>query len=69
MADQDLPLMLTIENCAGFLQVSTKSVRNYIARGQLKAIQPGGRLLRVRREDFLKFLGEPVAAAQPGDAA
>lgn len=48
--------LLTLEEVAKILQVSIRTVRRYIAAGQIKATRVGVRLLRVRPADLEAFL-------------
>ena len=64
MARSTPPALMTIKDAADELRVSTRSVYNYVDRGLLPAHCIAGHLLRIRREDFEKFLGEPIPAAQ-----
>lgn len=53
---QELKLM-TVKETAELLKVSPATVRNYIKRGELKAIKTGQREYRINEEalkDFLK---------------
>ncbi len=47
---------LTIEQAAGWLQVSTKTIRRYIEAGSLPAVNLGGRAIRIRRQDLESWL-------------
>lgn len=49
----------TIQQTADYLNISTKTVRRYIADGKLKAKRVGPRLIRVERESLLA-LGKPI---------
>ncbi|MDJ1372067.1 helix-turn-helix domain-containing protein [Gulosibacter molinativorax] len=53
--------LLTIEQAADFLQVSTKTIRRWIATGDLPARRFGGRAIRIRRAD-IEAMGEPLTA-------
>jgi excisionase family DNA binding protein len=48
--------LLTVEEVASFLCVSTRTVRRYIARGNLRAIRASRRTIRVRSADLDAFL-------------
>jgi excisionase family DNA binding protein len=50
------PEWLTIEQAAGWLQVSTKTIRRYIEAGSLPAVNLGGRAIRIRRKDLEAWL-------------
>jgi excisionase family DNA binding protein len=48
---------LTVEQIAKFLKVKQVTVRRWIAAGQLLAFRPtGGRLWRVKADDFQRFV-------------
>ncbi|AEJ95135.1 helix-turn-helix DNA binding domain protein [Mycobacterium phage SoYo] len=56
----ELPLRASIQQVADHLGVSTRTVRNYIADGRLKAIRLGPRLIRVERssvEELMRPIG------------
>jgi len=65
---------LTISQVAGpdWLNCSDDTVRRMIARGELKAVRIGPRLIRIRRADLLRAM-RPVTkldmATVGGDAA
>jgi len=54
-----IPDLLTKRQAAEYLQVSLPTINNYLRRGLLRAYKlPGGRLVRIKREDLLALLGE-----------
>lgn len=53
-AEDDL---LTVADVAKHCQVSHRTVRRWIAEGHLKVVRLG-RLIRIRRSDFSKFLNQ-----------
>lgn len=62
---------LTQAEAAEYLGVTDRTIRNYIARGTLKAARvKGSRLIRIRRSD-LDALMQPIPSAVVGgpDAA
>ncbi len=61
------PDLLSPAESAEYIGVSTRTIRNYIARGVLPASRPkGSRLVRIRRSD-LDALMRPIPSA--GDAS
>ena len=54
--------LMTVEDVAAFLCVSTRTVRRYIARGNLRAIRASRRTIRVRSADLEAFLEQNEAA-------
>lgn len=54
------PRWTTIPEAADRLEVSTKTIRRMIARGEIEARRIGPRLIRVRL-DQLGDLGQPLA--------
>ncbi|QJD52088.1 excise [Mycobacterium phage MA5] len=54
-----LPQRASIQQVADHLGVSTKTVRNYIADGKLKAVRLGPRLIRIER-DSVEALMKPI---------
>jgi excisionase family DNA binding protein len=51
---------LSVKECAGFLNVSTSSVRLWISQGRLRCVRPGGRVLIDR--PLQGFSHNPLAA-------
>ena len=52
--------LLTVEQAAGYLQLSTSSIRSYIRTGKLKAFRIAGkRKVLIQREDMMALL-EPA---------
>ena len=62
MSDDSMPKWLAIKKAAEHLDISDKTVRRMIARGDLKARRIGKRLLRVDRDSLLAH-GRPVGGA------
>ena len=58
--------LVTTETAAGYLDVSTRSVRRYIARGMLRAYRVGPRLIKVDMAE-VEALAQPIPAT--GQAA
>ena len=57
--DVRAPELLTKQQAAEYLQVSLPTINNYLRRGLLRAYKlPGGRLVRIKREDLLALLEE-----------
>ncbi|AEJ92080.1 helix-turn-helix domain-containing protein [Mycobacterium tuberculosis] len=54
-----LPQRASIQQVADHLGVSTRTVRNYIADGKLKAVRLGPRLIRIER-DSVEALMRPI---------
>ncbi|AGI61716.1 excisionase family DNA-binding protein [Mycobacterium phage BTCU-1] len=54
-----LPQRASIQQVADHLGVSTRTVRNYISDGKLKAVRLGPRLIRVER-DSVEALMRPI---------
>jgi len=48
--------LLTIEQAADILQVSTRSVRRYISSGDLEATRIGDRLVRIKQTALEAFI-------------
>lgn len=53
---------LTVSDVARLLQMNEQTVRNWIDRGELRAVRVGSRRVRVRREDLDAFIeaGSPT---------
>ncbi|MDQ6947596.1 MAG: helix-turn-helix domain-containing protein [Actinomycetota bacterium] len=54
----DLPDVLTVEQTAGVLQVSTWSVYDLVRREQLHSLRVG-RLVRITKPELMRFVGAP----------
>ena len=60
--------LLTVEQAANYLQLSSSSIRAYIRQGKLKAFRVAGlRKVLIAREELLKLL-EPARADARDDA-
>jgi excisionase family DNA binding protein len=59
---ESLPARVSVNRAAAYLDVSHRTVRRYIADGQLRATRIGPRLIRIDRESLLK-LATPVGGA------
>ncbi|WP_309707074.1 helix-turn-helix domain-containing protein [Armatimonas sp.] len=56
--------LLTVDQAAGYLQLSTSSIRSYIRSGKLKAFRVAGlRKVLIQRADLLALL-EPARATE-----
>ena len=56
--------LLTVDQAAGYLQLSTSSIRSYIRSGKLKAFRVAGlRKVLIQRGDLLALL-EPARPAE-----
>jgi excisionase family DNA binding protein len=49
--------LLTVEQVAEELSLNQQTVRNFIDRGQLKALRVGGRRVRIQRSELDRFTG------------
>ena len=58
--------LLTVAEAAGRLQVSTKTVRRYIAAGRLQAFRLGPTLLRLHAAEVDGLLRPLATASRPG---
>lgn len=54
---KDYPAVLTIEDIAEILQVTTKTVRKLIADNQIPHMNVG-RLIRIPKDKFITYLNE-----------
>lgn len=50
--------LLSLKEAAEYLGVSPNSVRNYIARGRLKSLRVGPKLIKFRKADLDKFIDQ-----------
>lgn len=58
-----LPRSFSLNELAEAAGVNPKTIRRRIADGSLPAYRLGGRAIRIREADALKFLGGPDAQA------
>jgi len=47
---------LTVKDISSLVKVSRQTVVRWIRAGKLRALKPGGRLWRVRRSEFQRFV-------------
>ena len=52
------PLAISVQQAAICLSVSEHTIRNWIARGQLKAVRFGPKLWRVPRVELIRLRAE-----------
>ncbi|WP_301121333.1 helix-turn-helix domain-containing protein [Mycolicibacterium fortuitum] len=50
--------LISLKEAAQYLGVSPNSVRNYIARGKLKSLWVGPKLIKFRKADLDKFIDQ-----------
>jgi excisionase family DNA binding protein len=60
---------LTVAEIASELKLNQQTVRNWIDRGQLRAVRLGARRVRVLRSDLDRLLAEGATAPAPADQA
>lgn len=53
-----LPALMTVDQAAGYLQVSPTKVRELLREGKLRGIRGMGRGWRIKREDLRRFVEE-----------
>lgn len=61
-------LLFTKEELADIAKVETRTVYAWVHSGRLRALKPGGRLLRFRADDVETFLGLPPGSLQRAPA-
>jgi excisionase family DNA binding protein len=49
----------TIQQAADILQVTPRTIRNWIKDGKIQAFRLGGRRLRIRHEEVVRLLNRP----------
>jgi excisionase family DNA binding protein len=65
MAHQPLRTLVTVADAAEYLGVTDRTIRNYIARGQLRAHRLAGRAVRIDVADLDAMLRQiPTVAAE-----
>jgi excisionase family DNA binding protein len=55
-----VPQLISIEEAAGRLGVSTWTIRRMIHRGEFKAYRLGRKILRLKEEDVTRYLQKVV---------
>lgn len=53
---EDRAAMLKLDDVAGMLNVSTRTVRRLVVRGVLKPVAVSARCLRFRRSDVVQYI-------------
>lgn len=59
--------LISLKTAAALIDVDPKTIRNWVARGDLSGFRVNGRLLRVERDELLALI-RPSALAE-GDVA
>lgn len=57
-SEKDLPVMLTVQEVAGFLRVSKNTAYNFVNTGVIPSVKIG-RQVRVYREDIIRYIKSP----------
>ncbi|WP_433759900.1 helix-turn-helix domain-containing protein [Nocardia sp. CA-135398] len=60
--------LISLKTAAALVDVDPKTIRNWIAAGQLQGFRVNARMLRVNRDELLALV-QPVAVALPDGAA
>ncbi|WP_328410959.1 helix-turn-helix domain-containing protein [Nocardia sp. NBC_00403] len=60
--------LISLKVAAAMVDVNTKTIRNWIATGDLEGFRVNGHLLRVKRDQVLALI-EPTAVVADGGAA
>ncbi|MEV0294211.1 helix-turn-helix domain-containing protein [Nocardia sp. NPDC050710] len=60
--------LISLKTAAALVDVDTKTIRNWIAAGDLSGFRVNGRLLRVERDELLALI-QPTAMLVDGGAA
>jgi excisionase family DNA binding protein len=63
MKQTAVPSLLSLQAVADQLQVTVRTIRNFISLGLLPAHRIGPRLLRVKADDVVRLIGEPIPTA------
>ncbi|WP_406272495.1 helix-turn-helix domain-containing protein [Nocardia sp. NBC_00881] len=61
--------LISLKTAAALIDVDTKTIRNWIAAGDLNGYRINGRLLRVERDELLALVRPAVLATYSGGAA
>jgi len=64
LPDLNRPQLLTVEQVAAVLQVSTRHVENLIAHGKIRKVPNLGRSVRIAPADVLAFIGATQTNAE-----
>ncbi len=60
--------LISLKSAAALVDVDTKTIRNWIAAGDLAGFRVNGHLLRVERDEVLALI-QPTSVAVSGGAA
>ncbi|MFI6364171.1 helix-turn-helix domain-containing protein [Nocardia sp. NPDC050630] len=60
--------LISLKTAAALVDVDTKTIRNWIAAGDLSGFRVNGRLLRVERDELLALI-QPTVMIMDGGAA
>ena len=61
------PPMLTVDDVAAVLQLSTRTIHTYLNDGLLKRVKLGHKTVRIPRDSVLRFMGDGLLAKRTGD--
>ena len=53
-AEPPLPALLTVKQVASYFQVSERTVRRWMAHGDLRSVKVGPRQVRIRRDELAR---------------
>lgn len=60
--------LLTVEQAAAKLQVTPRTIKNWIRTGRLKGYKAGGRIWRLKESDLEAFLEASTKPQEAGDS-
>ncbi|MBF6229491.1 helix-turn-helix domain-containing protein [Nocardia abscessus] len=60
--------LISLKTAAALVDVDTKTIRNWIAAGDLNGFRVNGRLLRVERDELLALIRPAVTVINSGVA-
>ncbi|WP_280471821.1 helix-turn-helix domain-containing protein [Nocardia cyriacigeorgica] len=61
--------LISVRTAAALIDVDAKTIRNWIAAGDLNGFRVNGRLLRVERDELLALVRPAALAGNRGGAA
>ena len=59
--------LLTVKQAAEYLQMTPKTIKDWLLQGKLPGIKIGGWEWRIREADLIKFCGHGRADVSPGE--
>jgi excisionase family DNA binding protein len=63
----DVPTILTVKQVAAYMRVEPATVCQWVRKGQLAALRPGGKNIRIQRHALEAFIATAASTSSPSD--